>query len=168
MKPTPARSLPAVFPAKTLARFWDKVDRSAEDRCWPWLSAKQQQGYGIFTVGTNNPHPAHRVAYQIAYGDLDPAMQVDHSCHNYGCVNPLHLRQVTRSENQQNRAGLSRNNTTGVRGVTRTRGGKFTARATHAGKHYQGGTFSTLAEAEAAVVALRNSLMTHNDMDRVA
>jgi hypothetical protein len=37
----------------------------------------------------------------------------------------------------------------------------------HAGKKISGGTFTDLEEANAAAVALRNELFTHNDLDRI-
>ena len=38
----------------------------------------------------------------------------------------------------------------------------------HRGVHHYLGLFPTLEQAEAAVVAKRNELFTHNDMDRTA
>lgn len=42
---------------------------------------------------------AHRWAYQESYGDLSPDLVVDHMCFNRACVEPTHLRQITREEN---------------------------------------------------------------------
>jgi len=36
----------------------------------------------------------------------------------------------------------------------------------HNGKHYQAGYFDEIADAEAAVIAMRNELFTHNTFDR--
>jgi len=91
-----------------------------------------------------------------------------------GCINdhinrdPLdnrksNLRDATEGENHQNLPGASRkNNTTGYRGVGRTRWGRFSARAGKDYKTYQGGVFDTVEEANEAAIALRNKLFTHN------
>lgn len=39
---------------------------------------------------------AHRVAYATAYGPFSDRLHVHHACGNKGCVNPQHLRLVTR------------------------------------------------------------------------
>jgi hypothetical protein len=44
---------------------------------------------------------------------------------------------------------------------------KWMVHATHNGKFHNGGYFDELDKAEAKAVELRNSLYTHNDIDRV-
>jgi hypothetical protein len=95
-------------------------------------------------------------------------MVIDHTCHNRRCVNPDHLRTVTHKQNQENRSGAQPNSTSGVRGVTwMSREKRWVSQVSHNGKQYVGGYFKTIAEAEASVIALRNKLFTHNDMDRL-
>jgi hypothetical protein len=95
-------------------------------------------------------------------------MQVDHACHNRACVNPDHLRLASPKQNQENRRGAaSSNRSSGVRGVTYGRG-KWIASVQHNGKRYNCGGFSSVEEAEAAVVAKRLELFTHNIVDREA
>ena len=43
-----------------------------------------------------------------------------------------------------------------------TRNGRWKATAFHNGKHHIAGYFDTIPEAEAAAIALRNELFTHN------
>ena len=59
----------------------------------------------------------HRVAYELANSPIPPGLLVDHICHNTLCVEPSHLRLVTRKQNMENRKGATRVSSTGVRGV---------------------------------------------------
>lgn len=47
-------------------RFWSKVDRRAEDECWPWTGITKADGYGLFRVSSARQPNAHRVAYELA------------------------------------------------------------------------------------------------------
>lgn len=88
--------------------FWARVDRRADDECWPWLGHVQASGYGIYSYGARN-RGAHRAAWQVATG-IEPTvgLTIDHECHNRDgecvggsaclhrrCVNPAHLRETT-------------------------------------------------------------------------
>lgn len=82
-----------------MERFWNKVDRSAgTDACWPWLSSRNQKGYGLFTWNGRRWR-AHRLALVLSgnlpvFGDL-----ACHSCDNPRCCNPAHLRWDTPQAN---------------------------------------------------------------------
>jgi len=148
----------------TVAEFWGKVDDSGN--CWEWLGTKNVRGYGVHQSGPTM-RPAHRIAYEIRKGPIPDGMLIDHMCHNTSCVNPDHLVVASQKQNAENRAGAQINNTgSGVRGVYRTREGRFQARAQHNGVIHLAGVHSTIAEAEAAVIELRLSLYTHNVRDR--
>lgn len=150
-------------PKKSRAdRFWELVDRSGE--CWLWRGAISDSGYGRF--GKNEI--AHRVAYELTHGECPNALQVDHICHNRACVRPNHLRLVTNKQNQENRSGLPKNNTSGVRGVCwRPKRNRYQAAFRHNGLDIWVGYFKRREDAEAAVVAKRNEMFTHNELDRV-
>lgn len=145
------------------------IDRYAvkKDGCWGWARNLSSEGYAIYSI-KREQHYAHRVSYEAHNGPIPDGLFVDHMCHNRSCTNPAHLQLVTNKENHENRPGPQANSTTGVRGVSRIkRSGKYEAYLKHWGKRIRVGNFSTITEAEAAVVAKRNELFTNNLMDRV-
>jgi hypothetical protein len=79
-------------------RFWGKVDRRGKDDCWYWRGAKSGNGYGYFTI-EGRAVRAHRVAYELAKGPLDPGMDALHECDHPLCMNPAHLTQGTQAKN---------------------------------------------------------------------
>lgn len=146
-------------------RFWEKVQKL--DKCWWWTGALSF-GYGTISVDGVR-RPAHRYSYELANGPIPEGMDIDHICHNPACVRPEHLRVATRKQNAENRRGAQVNSGTGVRGVSlEARSGKYIAIVNSAGKRYYLGTFDSIALAEAAVIAKRNELFTHNTQDRKA
>lgn len=146
----------------TEADFWARVEKGPS--CWIWTGRLDRHGYGVF----GNREGAHRYAYRLANGEIPAGLKVDHICHSPKCVRPEHLRLATQKQNQENRAGASRHSKSGVRGVhwdeTKRR---WVAQVRHHGSGYYQKRFRTLEEAEAAVIAKRNELFTHNDLDRL-
>lgn len=159
---------PGPKPLDPASRFWPKVDKSGD--CWLWTGSLDHRGYGQFYLRSGAaPAKAHRFAYELLVGPIPEGMSIDHRCHNPTCVNPEHLRPATHKQNLENRAGARADSSSGVRGVFwEKRRGCWTARVRHNQKTHHVGSFSTLEEAEAAVVAARNERFTHNDLDRVA
>ena len=147
-------------------RLWAKVDKSGN--CWIWTGAKSG-GYGQIKRDGENIG-THRVSYEEAYGPIPEGLVVDHLCHSKLCVRPSHLQVVTQKQNMENRRGAMRNNrSTGVLGVHyHAKSGSYRAQVRHRGVSYAAGTFPTLEEAEAAVIAKRNELFTNNLQDRRA
>lgn len=155
--PIPAPEVPA--------RVWAKVRKT--EHCWHWTAAKNIGGYGVFRLN-RRVAIAHRFIYEALREPIPAGQVMDHMCHNPGCVNPDHLRPTTDKQNGENRGRLNANNASGVRGVHwRKDIGKWEARATHRRKVHVAGQFTALQEAEAAVVALRLELFTHNDLDHM-
>lgn len=66
--------------------------------CWTGLGAKNSNGYVYVKLGGKSV-PAHRIAYELAYGPIPPGLVIDHVCRNRECFNPDHLEPVTNREN---------------------------------------------------------------------
>ena len=150
-------------------RFWAKVALAGPDDCWLWTGGKggtAKHTYGIFRLKAGGKtYTAHRFAYELTYGDIPDGMEVDHrhTCSKL-CVNPVHLRLVTKKQNKENlKGGHGRS---GIRGVRFDRG-KWVATVGHNRKQHYLGRFSTPEEAGEAARLKRLELFTHNDADRV-
>lgn len=144
-------------------RFWSKVDKSGE--CWTWLATKTRGDYGTF-MWNGRQALVHRYSYEQAYGPIPIGLEIDHICHTPSCVKPAHLRAVTNKQNIENLSGARADSRSGVRGVRQIRPGIWRAGVGHNGVRINVGCYKTLEEAEAAVIAKRNELFTHNDADR--
>jgi len=148
-------------------RFWPKVEKT--EGCWNWTGSKDRHGYGRLAGEGKGASPkrSHRVSFELANGPIPNGMDIDHICHNPACVKPDHLRAATRKENMENRSGPQRNSTSGVLGVTwAKKANAWKAQVAHNKKNLHIGYYSTLEEAESAVIAKRLELFTHNDRDR--
>jgi hypothetical protein len=82
----------------TLVRFMKNVVKT--DSCWLWTGSKNRKGYATFSF-ENYVWMGHRLMYKHCFGELLKDMEVSHTCRNK-CVNPDHLEQKTRSENNLN------------------------------------------------------------------
>lgn len=147
-------------------RFFAKVAKTPT--CWNWTAAKNKGGYGQFSPATRNTVGAHVFSFILANGPVPDGMMVDHTCHQHECVNPAHLRAATRKQNAEHQIAAHRDSTTGVRGVfLDKRTGRYVAAVTHNRKRYAAGSYLSLEDAEAAAIAKRNELYTHNLADRM-
>ena len=156
------QSLQAAFDA------WPK--HVNENGCHVWLgntSGPDGDRYGSMTY-RNRRIKSHRAAYELAHGPIPPRHDIDHMCFEKLCVNPDHLRAVTRKQNTENRSTKSnKNSMTGHRGITYDANrGLYRARIKHHYKEIHVGRFETLDEAVSAVAAKRRELFTNSDMDR--
>lgn len=73
----------------------------AENGCHIWQGGKDGNGYGT-TYIDGKSHIVHRVRYELEVGPIPEGLVMDHFvCDNGpgGCCNPLHVRPVTRREN---------------------------------------------------------------------
>jgi hypothetical protein len=78
-------------------RFLEKVDCPARSGCWTWTGYVDARGYGRFRVG-ECVQPAHRISFELFREFIPLGECVVHRCSNFRCVNPKHLRRITRSE----------------------------------------------------------------------
>lgn len=146
-------------------RFWAGVDRRLDDECWPWLAGRNKGGYGKFR-GLGEQY-AHRYSFAAFVRTLEPGEEIDHLCHNRGCVNPNHLRAASHAQNGQNLKGATLRSKSGVRGVYFDRSrGKWLAQVRLQGKVVWTKRFPSLAEAESAAIEARLKHHTHNEVDR--
>lgn len=155
-------------------RFWAKVDKDGPAHpklgpCWIWTRRLDSSGYGSFNADGRSAL-AHRISYEWATGMYWPwlrHLEVEHRCRVTACVNPTHLRPATHKLNLENLGGARRDSRSGIRGVYwNSQRQRWQVGARHNGKHYHGGMFDNLADAEVTAINLRNRLFTYNDVDR--
>lgn len=77
-------------------RFWAKVRKT--ESCWVWTAARGGGGYGHIKI-SGRMVKAHRVSYEMKYGQIPDDLVIDHLCRDRACVNPAHLEAVSFHEN---------------------------------------------------------------------
>ena len=148
----------------------DRMNRYTERgvECWIWTGTLDAHGYGVIKV-EGKTRKAHRVAFEIAHGNIASSARIDHTCRTPACVRPDHLQEATVKENAENRSGATRTSSSGVRGVyLSAASGKWLVKVRHHQRLHYGGSFAAIADAEAAAIALRDRLFTNNLGDRPA
>ena len=143
-------------------RFWAKVNKDAPSGCWEWTGALDD-GYGQFWDG-KRPDNAHRISWELTNGSIPAGMVIVQRCDNRKCVNPQHLRVVTKSESLRNQTRTRSNNTSGARGVSwHKKQEAWQVNARLHNRNYFGGLYSTLEAADDAARALRADLYARDD-----
>jgi len=106
---------------------------------------KDSDYYSVRIVLNNKGYKAHRLTWNIIYGEIPEKMSIDHIDGNPLNNSISNLRLVTHSENHRNRK-LQSNNSSGFSGV-RFINNKWQARIKIHGKEKSLGTFKTKEEA---------------------
>jgi hypothetical protein len=92
-------------------RLFSKLIPITESGCFVYGGTldKLYDGYGSIMID-GKKHKAHRVVWQLMYGEIPYGMEVLHSCDVKSCCNINHLRLGTHAENMKeaSQRGLSR------------------------------------------------------------
>ena len=94
-----------MFDNEFVSRFESRVQKGADNACWPWGGGIQKSGstknaepYGTIRYKNKNVY-AHRAAWMLLNGPVPHGLFVCHHCDNGLCCNPAHLFVGTHSDN---------------------------------------------------------------------
>lgn len=82
-----------------LERFLSRITVEPNG-CWGWKRG-HSNGYASFHVTADRSINAHQFSYEYFVGPVPEGKELDHLCHNRGCVNPDHLEPVIHEVNCQ-------------------------------------------------------------------
>lgn len=127
-----------------------------EGDCLVWTGARNSRGYGKLRTG-GGVAMAHRYAWERGGKTIPEGMFLDHICWNKACVKIEHLRLASNAENIRYRPGVQSNNTSGYRGVSRSKD-KWVAHVKKDGETHRIHGFLTREDAAEAAEKLRAEL----------
>lgn len=94
-------------PEDVTRRFFGKINKDggivSEDlgHCWTWLGGNLK-GYGAIKIGQKQ-RSAHRVSWEIHFGEIPKGLWVLHRCNTTMCCNPNHLVLGTQRDNERHK-----------------------------------------------------------------
>lgn len=92
-----------------------RLSRLNEDTGCVEVIRPSRGGYGRLIIGSRSDGnrrsvSAHRLAYELEYGEIPEGKIICHSCDNRACINVAHLWVGTRQDNVDDRERKGRNN----------------------------------------------------------
>lgn len=89
-------------------KFWRRVVKNSNNKCWGWKRSTDKFGYAHIEVDRLEKY-AHRISWEIHFGEIPEGMFVCHTCDNPSCTNPNHLFLGTYNDNIQDMIKKGRN-----------------------------------------------------------
>ena len=84
------------------------VDFPALGECELWVGGSDSWGYGLFRRN-GKIWRTHRSTWEVIYGPIPDAIQVNHLCHTPPCTLPKHLYLGTHADNMKDRGRVGHN-----------------------------------------------------------
>lgn len=84
---------------KFLSRLGEYAERDDDTGCLLWKRGNRGDGYVDLYITGVTSRRVHRISYELFAGEIPGGMDVDHICTVKNCVEPSHLRLLSRADN---------------------------------------------------------------------
>lgn len=95
-----------------IQRFWSKVEKCSDGH-WYWRAYIKPNNYGQFW--TDKLIPAHVFSYELVHGKIPYGHELHHKCRVKHCVNPEHLKLLTKKEHRRTNKSLTQINVNDIK-----------------------------------------------------